>query len=115
MNGQTGWDFSLILFQHAEQNHKLIKALLGKQAGDTLLRHIEKNLIALLTNHFRIIWNKEKQTMPLDVFVIFFVSTFLGLLIWWLDNDLPYPAEHMNEMFMQLTKPAVETIFNRQF
>ena len=32
--GQTGWDFSLILFQHAEQNHKLIKALLGKQAGD---------------------------------------------------------------------------------
>jgi len=112
--GQTGWDFSLILFQHAEQNRPLIKALLGKQAGNALLRHMEKNLVALLTNHFRKIWDKKKQTMPLDVFVVFFVSTFMGMLIWWLDHDLPYSAERMNAMFMQLTKPGVEAVLNIQ-
>ena len=49
---QTGWDFSLALFQHAEQNRQLIKALLGKQAGDALLRHSEKNLISAFDGSF---------------------------------------------------------------
>lgn len=111
--GQTGWDFSLAVFRHAEQNRHLIKALLGKQAGDVLLRHIEKNLVSMLTHRFRINWDKKKQAIPLDVFVIFFVSTFLGLFVWWLNHDLPYPAERMNDMFMQLTQPAVEAILNR--
>jgi len=111
---QTGWDFSLTLFQHADQNRHLIKALLGKQAGDVLLRHIERFLVSLVTSHFRIILDKEKQPIPLDVFVSFFVSTFLGLFVWWLDHDLPYPAERMNDMFRQLTEPGVEAVLNKQ-
>jgi AcrR family transcriptional regulator len=111
---QTGWDFSFTLFQHAEQNRLMFKALFAKQVGDNLLRHIEKNLSMLLTEHFRSIWDEKKQTIPLEVFVTFFISTFLGLLIWWLDHGLPYPAERMNDMFKQLTKPSFEAVFNKQ-
>jgi hypothetical protein len=34
----------------------------------------------------------------------------MSLLTWWLDNDMPYPAERMNEMFRQLTQPGVEAV-----
>src|SRR5512138_458133 len=111
---QTGWDFSFTLFQHAEQNHLMFKALFGKQVGDALLRHIEKKLSMFLMEHFRSLWDEKKQTIPLEVFVTFFVSTFLGLLIWCLDHDLPYSAERMNDIFKQLTKPSFEAVFNKQ-
>lgn len=34
-------------------------------------------------------------------------SAFLAVLTWWLDNELPYTAEQMAQMFERLTTPAV--------
>jgi hypothetical protein len=36
------------------------------------------------------------------------------LLTWWLEHDLPYPAERINEMYRQLTQPAIDSILQRE-
>ncbi len=106
----TGWSFSRALFQHAEEQRPVFKALLGKQAGAAVLNKIQKALTAMLKEHFQVMFPKKKQPIPVDVFVQYMVSTLLGLLTWWLDNDISYSAEQMNEYYRKLTEPTIRTL-----
>ena len=107
---RSNWDFSLALFQHAEEQRQVFKALLGKQAGNVVLNHIQKTLTASLKAHFQTIFPKKKQLVPLDMFVQYFVSVFWGLLTWWLDDDIAYPAAQMNEYYRKLTEPTIQML-----
>jgi AcrR family transcriptional regulator len=104
----SGWNFTLELFKHAEENRPGFKALFGKRAGTIILNHLEKAMSAVLKEHFQTIFPKKKQYVPLDVFVEYMVSVFLGLLTWWLDNDIAYSPEQMNEQYQKLTEPTFQ-------
>ena len=106
----TGWSFSRALFQHAEEQRPIFRALLGKQAGTVVLNQIQKALTAMLKEHFQAMFPKKKQPIPLDIFVQYMVSTFVGLLTWWLDNDISYSAEQMNEYYQKLTEPTIRML-----
>ncbi len=108
---QDPWALTLTLFEHAQEHHQLYKALAGKQAGTIALTHIQRYLSALLRDHLKpAISTKKKLLVPPDVVAHYLVSSLLGLLTWWLDHDLPYPPEKMNEMYRQLTQPGIEAI-----
>ncbi len=106
----SGWNFSLALFQHAEENRPAFKALFGKRAGTVILNHLEKAMSNVLKEHFQTVFPNKKQYVPLDVFVEYMVSVFLGLLTGWLDNDSPRPAEQMNEYYRKLTEPTIQVM-----
>ncbi len=107
---ESNWGFSLALFRHAEEQRQVFKALLGKEAGNIMMRRFQKALTAFLREHFQRAFPKKNQPIPLDVFVQYFVSTFLGLLTWWLDNDATHSAEEMNEYFRKLTEPTTQML-----
>jgi AcrR family transcriptional regulator len=105
------WNLSLMMFQHAQSHLRIYKAIVGKQGGNVALGHIHKYLSALIQEHFNTQFSERKNAkVPPDVLAHFMVSSFMALLTWWLDHDLPYPAERMNEMFRQLTQPGIENI-----
>ena len=106
----SGWNFSLALFQHAAERRPAFKALFGKRAGVVILNHLEKAMTAVLKEHFQTVLPKKKQVVPLDIFVEYMVSVFLGLLTWWLDNDSPQSAGQMNAYYRKLTEPTVQTM-----
>jgi AcrR family transcriptional regulator len=107
---KSNWDFSLALFQHAEEQRTAFKALFGKQAGVVMLHHLQKALTAYLKEQFRAMLPKKEQPVPPDIFVRYFVSTFLGLLTWWLDNDASDSAVQMNEYYRTLTEPTIQAL-----
>ena len=45
----------------------------------------------------------EKVIVPRDIAINFIGSAFLGVIIWWLQNDRPYPAEYMAVQLLRLT------------
>lgn len=104
------WDFSLALFRHAEEQRQAFKALFGKQAGTVMLSHFQQAMIAYLKEGFQATFRKKKQPIPLDVFVQYLFSAFLGLLTWQLDNDSPYSAEQMNDFYRQLVQPGIDAV-----
>jgi len=106
----AGWDLMLVLFQHAEENRLLFKALFGKQGGAILPNYMRKMLTASLKEHFQKAFPKKNPPVPLDVFVQYFVNSFFGLLVWWLDNDAAYTAEQMYEYFRKLTEPSAQAV-----
>ena len=105
------WNLSLMMFQHAQSHLRIYKAMAGRQGGNVALGHIHKYLSTLIREHFKTQFSEQKKAqVPPDILAHFMVSSFMALLTWWLDHDLPYPAERMNEMFRKLTQPGIENI-----
>lgn len=109
----SAWNFSLVLFKHADENRPAIKALFGKRAGSVVLDHLQKALTTVLREHFQTILPKKKPYVPLEVFVEYMAGVFIGLLTWWLDNDIAQPAEQLNEYYQKLTEPTIQTMLER--
>jgi len=63
-------------------------------------------LSALIREALKAQWSKDIQ-VPLDVVVHHLASSLIALLTWWVEHDLRYPPKHINEMYQQLTQPAV--------
>ena len=105
------WSLSLVMFQHAQGNLQLYKALAGKQGGSLALTHLQQYLSSLLRAHLKQQFSQKAVVpIPPEILAHFMVSAFMSMLTWWLDNNLPYSAERINEMFRQLTQPGVEAV-----
>ena len=101
----------LELFRHAKQMHKQLHILLKGQSGEVLLkttqalvsRNIEQNLVSTLSE-------KRSPSVPLEVVSQYLAGAFLNFLKWWLEAEMPYSPERMDEMFQQLAMPGVWAI-----
>lgn len=107
--GKDGWDVALDLFQHAGSHYPLYKAMVGKHSWNMIRQYANKFLFTLIKEHLKPKMSaKKKATVPLDIVVQYIVSSFLALLTWWLEQNMPSTAEEMTEMFKRLTKPGVD-------
>ncbi len=46
----------------------------------------------------------------MDILVTHLAGSLQTLLTWWLDNDMPYSPERMNEIYMQLLMGGLESV-----
>jgi AcrR family transcriptional regulator len=94
---------SLALFRHVQQQHRLFQVLLrgrGEEvlwkAGQAMLSsNIEQALTAACAE-------KRAPLFPLAVVAHYLAEALLNLLKWWLEAEMPYTAEQMDELFLQL-------------
>lgn len=109
--GEEGnWEFSLALFKHAEEQRRVFRALLGKQVGKVVLERMEGGLTIYVEDHFKEAFTKKKPSTPHELFTRFLVSSFLGILTWWLEKNLPYSAEAVNGYYRELTEPTIRAM-----
>ena len=101
----------LELFRHAKQMHQQFQVLLKGHGGEVLLKtaqtllskNIEQNLASTLSE-------KRYSAVPLEVVSQYLAGAFLNLLKWWLEAEMPYSPEQMDEMFQHLAMPGVRAI-----
>jgi AcrR family transcriptional regulator len=117
---QTGTGLELLpgleLFRHAKQMQKQLQVLLKGQSGEVLLKttqallskNIERNLATALSD-------KRSPSVPLEVVSQYLAGAFLNLLKWWLEAEMPYSPERMDEMFQQLALPGVRAIVGEKW
>ena len=104
------WALSLSMFQHAQEQRQLYKALAGRQGGNVALAHIQKYLFTYLHNHLKQVLSKRKKGIPAEILAHYITSSLISLLTWWLDNDSAYPAEQMNDFYRQLVQPGIDAV-----
>ncbi len=106
--GSADFAPSLGFFRHAGEQHRLYKALVGKQGGEMVKEYLYRYISDLIRGHLRKRFPDDRRlTVPREVLVHYLTTSFLALLTWWLDHDMPYTAEQMNEMYTKLTFPGV--------
>jgi AcrR family transcriptional regulator len=111
------FNFILEFFRHThtKQHHKLYKAMVGKQSGEMILQYVHRYLFKLIKEPLAAVMkNRKAPPVPIDVTVHWLVSSLLALMTWSLDNNLPYSAEKMDEMFRHLTMPGMEAALGRK-
>ena len=64
-----------------------------------LAQFLEEGLATHLKNH-------PQPTLPVPVLANYLATELFALLKWWLDHDMPYPPERMDDMFHDLINPT---------
>ena len=79
-----------------------------------MLSHINKYFSELIKEHLRAhLSGRNYEMIPSEILTHYIVNSFMALLTWWLDHDLPYPAERMNDVFRELTEHGVESVLEQ--
>ena len=111
---ENPWKLTELIFQHAQNQRQLYKALIGERGGNIMLAHIDRYFSALIKEHLQLqLSDMEPERLPSEVLTHYIVSSLTSLLIWWLDNDTQYSAEQMNAMFLELTVHGVQSVIEQ--
>lgn len=102
-------DFSGVMFRHAQRYRRVYQAVVGRQSGQLMQRHLEKTLTAGVNKRVKRLWvGGQRQAIPPDILTHHLVSAMMSLLIWWLDHDLPHPPERMDQIYRQLMRGGID-------
>ncbi|NTU52398.1 MAG: TetR/AcrR family transcriptional regulator [Chlorobiaceae bacterium] len=104
----------LDLFRYTGKHHKLYKAISGRESGEMIRKYLHRYLSGLLQpvlEGLRV--SRRTLPVPVEVTTHQLVSSLLSLMTWWLDHNMPYPPEKMEEMFRILTRPSIEAALGK--
>ena len=68
----------------------------------TGVAHLTKLTEAGLITHLK----KQAPAVPVPILAHYLATELFGLLKWWLDHEMPYPPERMNDIFHALVTPT---------
>jgi len=107
-SSEAGPNLSLSLFQFAERHHRLFKALLGKRGSGIVTQPIYAFGFSHARDHFQLLLPPEKYgALHIEIMIHYFVSALLGVLTWWVEQDMPCSAEEVDRHFRQLAIQGV--------
>jgi AcrR family transcriptional regulator len=98
----------LAVFQHADRQRDLYTALAGKRGAEVMRAGLRRRIKEVIARRMPEILPDRDGALPTEVTLEFLLTSLLGLLVWWLDDDVPYTAEQMADMYMRLAVPGVQ-------
>ena len=94
-----------------QKQHHLYKAMIGGRGIEIVVKAIRDGLTAHARSHFeQEVRAGKRLAVPMEILTTHLAGSLQNLLSWWLDNDMPYPPEQMNEMFLQLVRGGIEAV-----
>ena len=101
--GEYQFGFSLAMLQHAQSHKHLYKAIVGKKGGATVMYHMKQMLTALIGEDVAALLTNTSLLIPGEAVIDFVVNTFITLLTWWMEQNMPCSAAEMDRVFHKLT------------
>ena len=103
----TGYDAAnegTMIFEHAYENQGLYRVLLGSSGAFHVMQHLKQTIASIALGDCETTFRENPGNLPLEIACNHYASSILGLIEWWLRNDMPYPPERMGEIYNQLEK-----------
>jgi AcrR family transcriptional regulator len=104
--------YSLVAFQHAYENADLYRVMLGGQGVGVIVQRVREHLAAHIEGAIRQLvplsgLPHRETAIPPKVLANYLVGALLGLIGWWLENDLPYSPEEMARMYQAVSVKGI--------
>lgn len=97
----------LELFRHVQHVHHFYRALARSRKTETIFKTGISYLTIGIENALRTyLTDKPQPSVPIPLLAHSIVNEVFSLLRWWLDHNMPYPAERMDEIFHELSMPG---------
>ena len=95
------------LFQHLIDFHPFYRALVKSRKSEQLFRSGQNHLAKGIENRLMLsLNNKQPALIPIPILSNYLANEIFTLLRWWLDQNMPYTPERMDEIFHQLIAPS---------
>ena len=118
---------TLNLFQFVGQNHRFFKAILrnrgygifAKPVYEYVFAHVHSLLtdpvhhevMAHLHEPFKRLMSGERYgSLESEIAAHYFASALMGILVWWVEKDMPCTAEEIDRLFRQLAMPGFRPV-----
>jgi len=99
---------SLYAFKHAEENADFYQAVLGGGGLASVLTRYRKSSAAQIQAQLEPIFRSSESRLPPEMISNFVLGALNALVIWWLENDRPYPAKDMARIYHQLVSTGIQ-------
>src|SRR5262249_34453444 len=113
VNGSQQLIPSLELFRHSQEHRQQFQAILRGQAAERLRALAQTTLSQTIEESLTTTYpEQQRNAVPFTVVAQYLTGAFLTLLNWWVEADMPYSPEQMNDIFQQLALPGVWATVN---
>ncbi len=92
------------IFQLVADNHRLYRTLLADQGSSLIGSQLRSKLAIGLETWLRALGTQLDENMAVSRNLIYgyTANALLGMIAWWLDNDMPHSADYMAHISRQL-------------
>lgn len=98
---------AVYLFSHLQEYQPFYQGLVRSGKKDAVFRsgtsHLSQRIEAALNLSFK---GKPVRSLPIPILANYLASELFALLQWWLDQNMPYSPERMDEIFHELVTPT---------
>jgi AcrR family transcriptional regulator len=98
--------FARGMIDHAHENQRLFKALVGKRSGLLVLRRFRDLVVTLVREDLARL--REPAAPTTEATVHFVAGAFLELLTWWLDARSSLEPSDVERLFLRMASQAIQ-------
>ncbi|MFW5748189.1 MAG: TetR/AcrR family transcriptional regulator [Chloroflexota bacterium] len=84
-----------VLYDHMEDEEQMYRVLFSSRGAQTVIQRLRDHLAANALNNIRNSVDTTRVKAPLDLIANHAASAQIGLAVWWLEHNKPYPADYM--------------------
>jgi AcrR family transcriptional regulator len=95
------------LFEHIKEVQFIMKAFVLGDNADPLFRKVHLALTAAFERYLSA--RQPQPPIPNSIVANYLAGAYLSLVRWWLDNNLSYSPERMDEIFHDLAMPVIQS------
>lgn len=92
-----------VLYEHIEEEETLYRILFSSRGTQTVIERMRHHLAVTALATMEQSGRKPHGEIPLEIIAYHVASAQIGLAIWWLDQNKPYPADYMARISLWLT------------
>lgn len=92
-----------VLYDHIEEEETLYRILFSSRGTQTVIERMRHHLAVTALATMEQSGRKPQGEIPLEIIAYHVASAQIGLAMWWLDQNKPYPAEYMARISLWLT------------
>jgi AcrR family transcriptional regulator len=96
----------MLTFQHAADNASLYRLIMRGEAAYAAKKRLHKIIQRAVIEFLQLKQEKENllidPQVPLDIFASYLAVSWMGIISWWLEEEMPYYPEEMAQMFQKM-------------
>lgn len=101
--GSVGFGFALGLIEHAHEQRKLFKGLIGRRSGYVVQQRFREMVVRLVSHELP----PTSDGLPREAVARWLSAAFVELLSWWVEQRTMLPPAELERLFNQLAQPIL--------
>lgn len=102
--GQSGFSFALGLIEHAHEQRKVFRSLIGRRSGFVVQQRFREMVVRLVADELPAASGK----LPREALARCIAAAFVELLAWWVEQRSPISPEELATLFDELSSPLLQ-------